>query len=193
MRKIISAFLKRRVVDMDESQTYKTAIFAGGCFWCMVKPFDQLSGIEEVVSGYTGGHVANPSYEEVKSGQTGHTEAVQIVYDPEKISYEELVNIYWQQTDPTDAGGQFADRGDSYRPVIFYSDEEERQIAENSKKALEASGRFTSPIVTSIEPAKEFYPAEDYHQHYYQKNPEHYKNYRVLSGRQPFIDQYWQE
>ena len=126
-----------------------TAIFAGGCFWCMVKPFDSLPGILSVVSGFTGGHVPHPTYQEVTTGTTGHTEAVEITFDPEQITYEELVAIYWQQTDPTDAFGQFADRGDSYRPVIYYNSEEQRKIAEASKAALQASGRFTDPIVNN--------------------------------------------
>lgn len=146
-----------------------TAIFAGGCFWCMVKPFDSLPGILKVVSGFTGGHVPNPTYQQVTTGTTGHTEAVEITFDPEVISYEELVAIYWQQTDPTDAFGQFADRGDSYRPVIFYNSEEQKAIAEKSKAQLQASGRFDRPIVTKVEPAEPFYPAEDYHQDFYKK------------------------
>ena len=128
------------------------ATFAGGCFWCMVKPFDSQPGIESVVSGYTGGHKENPTYKEVCSGTTGHTEAVQITFDPEVFPYEKLVEVYWQQTDPTDAMGQFVDRGDSYRPVIFYHSEEQRKIAEASKAALQASGRFKKDIVTKIEP-----------------------------------------
>lgn len=132
------------------------AIFAGGCFWCMVKPFDSLPGIESVISGYTGGEKENPTYLEVKSGDTGHTEAVEIIYDPEFISYQELVEIYWQQTDPTDAFGQFEDRGSSYRPVIFYFNEEQKRIAEKSRDSLQASGRFDQPIVTTIEAAKTF-------------------------------------
>lgn len=170
---------------------FKTAVFAGGCFWCMVKPFDSLDGIEQVLSGYTGGHVENPTYEEVCSGTTGHTEAVEITYDPSKMSYEELVNIYWQQTDPTDASGQFADRGDSYRPVIFYENEEEKVIAEQSKRELDASGRFTKPIVVSIEEKETFYPAEDYHQDFYKKNNAHYTRYRKGSGRDDFLDEHW--
>ena len=126
---------------------FKTAVFAGGCFWCMVEPFDSLPGIEAVISGFTGGHVENPTYNQVVSGQTGHTEAVEITYDPEKISYAELVEIYWRQTDPTDAGGQFADRGDSYRPVIYYEGEEERQIAEKSKQNLQENGPFKEPKI----------------------------------------------
>lgn len=166
-----------------------TAIFAGGCFWCMVKPFDSLPGILSVVSGFTGGHVPHPTYQEVTTGTTGHTEAVEITFDPEQITYEELVAIYWQQTDPTDAFGQFADRGDSYRPVIYYNSEEQRKIAEASKAALQASGRFTDPIVTTIEPAEPFYPAEDYHQDFYKKNTAHYNAYREGSGRAGFIRQ----
>ena len=138
------------------------ATFAGGCFWCMVKPFDSQPGIESVISGYTGGHKENPTYKEVCSGTTGHTEAVQITFDPEVFPYEKLVEVYWQQTDPTDAMGQFVDRGDSYRPVIFYHSEEQRKIAEASKAALQASGRFKKDIVTKIEPASTFYPAEEY-------------------------------
>ncbi|QJS96979.1 peptide-methionine (S)-S-oxide reductase MsrA [Dolosigranulum pigrum] len=173
------------------SHNFKTAVFAGGCFWCMVKPFDSLDGIEQVLSGYTGGHVENPTYEEVCSGTTGHTEAVEITYDPSKMSYEELVNIYWQQTDPTDASGQFADRGDSYRPVIFYENAEEKAIAEQSKRELDASGRFTKPIVVSIEEKETFYPAEDYHQDFYKKNNAHYTRYRKGSGRDDFLDEHW--
>ena len=173
------------------SHNFKTAVFAGGCFWCMVTPFDSLDGIEQVLSGYTGGHVENPTYEEVCSGTTGHTEAVEITYDPSKMSYEELVNIYWQQTDPTDASGQFADRGDSYRPVIFYENEEEKAIAEQSKRELDASGRFTKPIVVSIEEKETFYPAEDYHQDFYKKNNAHYTRYRKGSGRDDFLDEHW--
>ena len=149
----------------------ETAVFAGGCFWCMVQPFDSLPGIEKVRSGYTGGHTVNPTYEEVSSHTTGHTEAVKIWFDPEKITYAELVEIYWEQTDPTDAMGQFQDRGDNYRPVIFVADEKQRQIAEQSKANLAASGRFTDPIVTTIEDVKPFYEAEEYHQEFYKKDP----------------------
>ncbi|MDO4680066.1 MAG: peptide-methionine (S)-S-oxide reductase MsrA [Aerococcus sp.] len=177
---------------MSEQQE-RTAIFAGGCFWCMVHPFDEQPGVQSVISGYTGGTVPNPTYEQVCSGTTGHTEAVQITYDSTIMSYADLVEIYWQQTDPTDAMGQFADRGSSYRPVIFYQDEEQKAIAEQSKKALAASGRFKDPIVTAIEPAKPFYPAEEYHQDYYQKNPLHYQLYSKGSGRQHFRQKHWQQ
>ncbi|MGO2674450.1 MAG: peptide-methionine (S)-S-oxide reductase MsrA [Leuconostoc mesenteroides] len=150
----------------------ETAIFAGGCFWCMVQPFDSLDGIEKVRSGYTGGHVENPTYEQVLTHTTGHTEAVKIWFDSEKISYRELVEIYWEQTDPTDAMGQFQDRGDNYRPVIFVNSPEQREIAEESRAALAASNRFDEPIVTKIENAKPFYEAEEYHQDFYKKDPE---------------------
>lgn len=165
------------------------AIFAGGCFWCMVQPFDETPGIYSVVSGYTGGHVPDPTYEQVRSHTTGHTEAVEIIYDPEVISYERLVEIYWQQTDPTDAFGQFEDRGDNYRPVIFYSTAEQKQIAEKSKAELQTSGRFTDPIVTTIEPAQTFYPAEDYHQDYYKKDPENFA--RNHARRAAFVSSHW--
>jgi len=150
----------------------ETAIFAGGCFWCMVQPFDSLDGIEKVRSGYTGGHVENPTYEQVLTHTTGHTEVVKIWSDSEKISYRELVEIYWEQTDPTDAMGQFQDRGDNYRPVIFVNSPEQREIAEESRAALAASNRFDEPIVTKIEDAKPFYEAEEYHQDFYKKDPE---------------------
>ncbi|KRN88794.1 peptide-methionine (S)-S-oxide reductase MsrA [Ligilactobacillus ceti] len=161
------------------------AIFAGGCFWCMVQPFDQHPGVESVISGYTGGTTENPTYEEVCSHLTGHTEAVEITFDPEIISYPELLQIYWQQTDPTDA----QDRGDSYRPVIFVNSPQQRQMAEESKQALAASGRFDQKIVTSIEDAQPFYPAEEYHQYFYQKNP--LRAYLAELGREKFIQEHW--
>lgn len=169
---------------------YEKAIFAGGCFWCMVKPFDQWPGVVSVTSGYTGGQEVNPTYMQVAQGLTGHTEAVEIIYDPDQISYNQLLEIYWNSMDPTDADGQFADRGPSYRPVIFYTSESQRQQAQVSKEALEASGRFSRPIVVPIEPAMPFYPAEDYHQDYYLKNPKHYQLYAYGSGRVPFLEQH---
>lgn len=169
----------------------KKAIFAGGCFWCMVKPFDTQPGIEKVVSGYTGGTVRNPTYEQVASHTTGHTEAVEITYDPAIISYAQLVDIYWQQTDPTDAMGQFQDRGDSYRPVIYVNDDQERAIAEASKQKLAASGRFDKPIVTQIEPVQPFYPAETEHQDFYKKQPWRY-DIEEKGGRERFIKTHWQ-
>ena len=165
------------------------AIFAGGCFWCMIQPFDELPGIHSVMSGYTGGHVENPTYEQVCSHTTGHTEAVEIIFDPELISFKDLVEIYWQQTDPTDAFGQFEDRGDNYRPVIFYFNEEQKAVAQASKQALQESGRFDKPIVTSIEAAHPFYPAELYHQDYYKKNPANFA--RSHARREAFLKENW--
>ncbi|QQE81011.1 peptide-methionine (S)-S-oxide reductase MsrA [Alicyclobacillus sp. SO9] len=179
---------KRTTKDGD----YETATFAGGCFWCMVKPFDQWPGIEKVVSGYTGGTTANPTYEEVCSGSTGHVEAVQITFDSSVFSYEELLDVFWRQIDPTDAGGQFCDRGESYRTAIFYHTEEQRTLAEKSKANLDASGRFDKPVVTPILEAQAFYPAEAYHQDFYRKNPAHYTGYRKASGRDEFLKEYWQ-
>jgi len=170
----------------------ETAIFAGGCFWCMVKPFDTYPGIKKVISGYTGGHVANPTYEQVVSHTTGHTEAVEIVFDPDVVSYPELVEIYWQQTDPTDAMGQFQDRGDNYRPVIYYNSDAQKQAAEASKQALADSGRFKDPIVTTIEPAQPFYPAEDYHPDFYKKDPLRFAM-EERGGREQFIKQNWHQ
>lgn len=171
--------------------TAELATFAGGCFWCMVSPFEEQPGIIQVLSGYTGGHKANPTYQEVCSDTTGHYEAVQITFDPALFPYERLIELFWQQIDPTDPGGQFHDRGDSYRTAIFYHNEEQKRIAEASKAALEASGRFDKPIVTPILPAKEFYPAEEYHQGYHRKNPAHYQRYKIGSGRAAFIKQHW--
>ncbi len=173
------------------SDTFDTAIFAGGCFWCMVKPFDTLPGIEKVISGYTGGFVENPTYEQVKNHETGHTEAVKIIYDPTVISYDQLVQIYWQQTDPTDAMGQFQDRGDNYRPVIFVKNEEQRRIATASREKLAASPLFTDPIVTQIEPVKPFYEAEARHQDFYKKNPERFAK-EEAQGREAFVRDHWQ-
>lgn len=167
------------------------ATFAGGCFWCMVKPFDQWEGIEKVVSGYTGGHVDHPTYEQVKTGTTGHFEAVQIVFDPSVFPYEKLLEIYWQQIDPTDDGGQFHDRGSQYRTAIFYHNAEQKEKAEQSKEKIEKSGKFNKPIVTKILPAGPFYPAEDYHQDFYKKNPEEYEEDRRKSGRDEFLKQHW--
>lgn len=168
------------------------ATFAGGCFWCMVKPFVEWDGIEKVTSGYMGGHVENPTYEDVKSGESGHLEVVQIEYNPNIFPYEKLLEIYWMQIDPTDDGGQFHDRGESYKTAIFYHTEEQRKLAEKSKLKLEASGKFKKPIVTEIRPAKTFYVAEDYHQDFYKKNPAHYEKDRKKSGRDEFIEKYWQ-
>lgn len=167
----------------------ETAILAGGCFWCMVKPFDQFPGIDSVVSGYTGGHKANPTYEEVCHGLTGHTEAVKIEFDPTIISFDKLLDIYWRQTDPTDAFGQFQDRGESYRPVIFYLTENQKKLAIASKEKLQRSGRYDAPIVTKIEKASPFYAAEEYHQDYYKKDPNNYQATSQL--RKTYLKKVW--
>ncbi|MDC3415191.1 peptide-methionine (S)-S-oxide reductase MsrA [Aquibacillus sp. 3ASR75-11] len=167
------------------------ATFAGGCFWCMVTPFDQWEGIHQVISGYTGGHVENPSYEEVKTGSTGHYEAVEIQYDPTIIPYRKLLELYWPQIDPTDDGGQFHDRGDQYRTAIFFHTEKQKQEAIQSKINIENSKKFQKPIVTEILPAGRFYPAEANHQNYHKKNPREYNEDRKKSGRDEFIKEYW--
>jgi peptide-methionine (S)-S-oxide reductase len=167
------------------------AIFAGGCFWCMVKPFDTQPGIIKVISGYTGGTIENPTYQQVCSGTTGHYEAVEITYDPAIFPYEKLLSLFWQQIDPTDPGGQFYDRGKSYQTAIFYQNVEQKKLAEESKQRLAESGRFSKPIMTPILPAMKFYPAEEYHQDYYKKNPTHYESYHVGSGRAGFIKTHW--
>ena len=167
------------------------ATFAGGCFWCMEPPFEKLDGVREAVSGYTGGNVENPSYEEVSAGGTGHVEAVQVYYDPSVISYETLLDVFWRQIDPTDDGGQFVDRGDQYLSAIFYQNEEQKKAAMESKEEIEQSGRFDQPIVTSIKEASTFYVAEEYHQDYYKENELRYKFYRKNSGRDQFLDKAW--
>ena len=167
------------------------AIFAGGCFWCMVKPFDTWDGVHSVISGYTAGHVQNPTYEEVKKGTTGHYEAVEITFDTEKINYNLILDLYWKQIDPTDPDGQFHDRGDQYRTAIFFTTEEQQQAAIASKQALATSGIFNKPIVTEILPAEIFYPAEGYHQDFYKKDAETYQKDRDKSGRDEFIEDYW--
>lgn len=176
-----------------EKDNRELATFAGGCFWCMVKPFDQQPGIISVVSGYTGGTTVNPTYEEVCTDTTGHYEAVQITFDPAVYPYSKLLELFWQQIDPTDAGGQFYDRGRSYQTAIFYHSEEQRIQAVESKKELAESGRFSKSIVTEIIPAKDFYPAETYHQGFYRKNPERYNAYQKGSGREAFIQRHWGE
>jgi len=175
----------------ETGNLYKKATFAGGCFWCMEGPFAAEPGVIEVVSGYSGGHKENPTYEEVCSETTGHLEVIQVTYDPSIVSYTRLLDIYWQQIDPTDPGGQFGDRGQSYRTAIFYHDDEQKKAAELSKRALAKSGKFEHPIVTEIVAASKFYPAEDYHQEYYKKNPFRYKMYRIGSGRDAFLKETW--
>lgn len=177
-------------VAMSEAKT-KEAIFAGGCFWCMEPPYSFLDGVQDVSAGYTGGHVENPTYYQVSSGKTGHYEAIRIIYDPAKVEYSKLLDIFWMNIDPTDPGGQFADRGTQYLTAVFYTDKEQKAVAEKSKASLDKSGKFNSTVVTAILPAETFYVAEDYHQDYYKKNPEHYKNYKKGSGRADFIERNW--
>ncbi len=178
--------------DMNqETKGLMKATFAGGCFWCSEADFERLPGVVKVISGYTGGHKDNPSYEEVSSGTTGHYEAIQVYYDPSKISYEELLDAFWRHIDPTDGGGQFADRGSQYRSAVFYHDEEQKRLAEQSKKALSQSAKFSKPIVTEILKFEKFYEAEDYHQNYCKINPLRYQYYRSGSGRDQFIKEVW--
>jgi peptide-methionine (S)-S-oxide reductase len=170
-----------------------TAIFAGGCFWCMEAPFDALDGVISTTVGYTGGHTDAPSYEQVSSGSTGHAEAVRVVYDPKKLSYQKLLEVFWHNVDPLDAGGQFCDRGTQYRSAIFATNAEQRRLAEASKRELAASGRLQGKIVTEIVPAGPFYPAEEYHQDYYRKNPIRYRFYRRGCGRDHRLEQLWKD
>ena len=166
-----------------------TATFAGGCFWCMEPPYDELDGVIATISGYIGGTKKNPTYEEVSAGTTGHTEAVQITYEPKKISYEKLLEVFWRNIDPLTANAQFCDQGSQYRSGIFYHDESQKKLAEASKKRIQ--GRFKQPVVTEIVRAAEFYPAEDYHQDYYKKNPIRYKIYRYGCGRDQRLEELW--
>jgi len=169
----------------------ETAIVAGGCFWCLQAPFEALPGVKKVTVGYTGGRTANPTYEQVSGGRTGHVEAVMVEFDPSKISYEKILDKFWRQIDPTDHGGQFVDRGSQYRTAIFYADARQKWEAEQSRQALAESGRFDRPIATEIRPAGVFYPAENYHQGYYRTCPVAYERYREGSGREQFIRQHW--
>ncbi len=174
-----------------ENKDYQLATFAGGCFWCMVKPFEEAPGIINVVSGYSGGNVVNPTYEDVCSKVTGHYEVVQITFDPELFPYKNLLEVYWQQIDPTNPEGQFFDRGQPYQTAIFYHNPKQQREALESKKLLQESGRFKDPIVTEILPAAPFYPAEEYHQEYHRKNPLRYGAYRQGSGRDAFLKEHW--
>jgi peptide methionine sulfoxide reductase msrA/msrB len=176
---------------MVNNNEAKTATFAGGCFWCMIPPFQKLEGVNEVIAGYIGGKIKNPTYREVCSGLTGHYEVVQVSYNPSKISYSKLLDTFWRQIDPTDEGGQFYDRGGQYKTAIFYYDEEQKKLALESRRELESEQRFHKKIATEILEASEFYPAEEYHQDYHIKNPDHYNSYKVGSGREAFIHEAW--
>lgn len=176
-----------------QSEGLQTATFAGGCFWCMEPPFDELEGVVSTTSGYTGGSQKDPTYRQVSAGRTGHTEAVQVVFDPNKISYQKLLDVFWRNVDPTTADRQFCDTGNQYRPGIFYHDKNQKRLAEESMRTVEASKPFEKPIVIEITPASEFYAAEDYHQDYYLKNPVRYKFYRYSCGRDQRLEELWGE
>ena len=182
---------EREEVMDEKTRALPRATFAGGCFWCVEADFEKVDGVVQVISGYTGGHVQHPSYEAVSAGKTGHVEAVQVIYDPDKVSYSQLLDVFWRHVDPTDSGGQFVDRGSQYRTAIFYHDEEQKRMAEESRRELEGSGRFDKPVVTEIVPFSAFYEAEGYHQDYYRKNPLRYRFYRWSSGRDHFLDKAW--
>jgi methionine-S-sulfoxide reductase len=187
---VLSAFAFSSASVPDEVELAK-ATFAGGCFWCMEPPFDELEGVVATISGYAGGRVPNPSYEQVSTGSTGHLEVVQVTYDPTKVGYDTLLDVFWRNVDPTDGKGQFCDRGEQYTTAIFVHDEEQRRLAEASKKALSESGVLDEAVVTPIRDAVEFYEAEDYHQDYYKKNKLRYKLYRLGCGRDRRLRQVW--
>ena len=188
---LAASFTATAATTVDVPPGHAVATFAGGCFWCMEPPYDKLPGVVATVSGYIGGSKANPTYQEVSAGTTGHTEAVQVVYDPKKIRYEQLLEVFWHNIDPTVKDRQFCDSGSQYRTSIFYHDAAQRQAAEASKAAVEKSKPFKAPIVTPIEMAGTFYPAEDYHQDYYRKNPVRYQIYRSGCGRDARLKELW--
>jgi peptide-methionine (S)-S-oxide reductase len=175
----------------DAAPRLEKATFAGGCFWCMEPPFDKVEGVVSVTAGYTGGHKVNPTYEEVSSGTTGHAESVEVVYDPQKVGYATLLDVFWHNVDPTTPNRQFCDAGSQYRTAVFYHGESQKKLAEESKRALDKSKPFPGAIVTEITPASVFYPAEEYHQKYYRKNPIRYKIYRFGCGRDQRLEELW--
>ena len=181
------------ILTTTQAMALQKTYFAGGCFWCMEPPFEKEAGVISVISGYTGGPEKSPSYKQVAGGKTGHTEAIEITFDEEKISYQKLLDIFWQQIDPTDNQGQFVDRGRQYRPGIFYVDEKQKKLAEKSKQVLMDKKLFKGPIQVEITPFKAFYPAEDYHQDYYKKNPMSYYFYRNRSGRDQKLKKIWKK
>lgn len=183
---------KQKIIEEYSGET-EEALFAGGCFWCIEASFEYVDGVVTAISGFTGGEEEHPSYKQVSSGSTEHIESVLVVFDPQKVTYKELVDYFWKQFDPTDDGGSFGDRGHQYTSAVFYFNEEQKEIAEASKKELEASGVFTKPIVTPIRPALQFYPAEQYHQDCYKENPIRYKYYRHGSGRDQYLKEVWGE
>lgn len=197
MKKLINFLLLGALIMSTQAFANDTkdkpvsAIFAGGCFWCMQGPFDKLEGVTKTVVGYTGGTKENPTYEETSAGNTGHTEAIEIYYDPKKVSYEKLLSVFWKNIDPTDKYGQFCDKGNQYRAEIFYQDETQKIAAEKSKAAIEKVKTFKEPVVTQLTKASQFYSAEDYHQDYYKKNPIRYKFYRSNCGRDRRLRALW--
>jgi peptide-methionine (S)-S-oxide reductase len=180
-----------RVSLAAEENQYAKAIFAGGCFWCMEEAYEMVNGVISVISGYTGGKLANPTYEQVSAGGTGHTESVEVIYDPNKVTYQHLLEVFWHNIDPTALNAQFCDHGTQYRSAIFYHDEMQKQLIDESKQAIESSKSFPQPIVTEIVPASVFYPAEEYHQNFYKKNPVRYKFYKWNCGRSQRLEQLW--
>lgn len=190
-RLILSLTVFIFALGADRPAALDKATFAGGCFWCMEPPFDKLDGVVSTTSGYAGGHLKNPTYKEVSAGGTGHAEVVQVVYDPRKVTYERLLEVFWRNIDPLARDRQFCDAGSQYRSAIYYHDETQRRLALESRKRLEQSGRFGEPIVTEIEAASTFYPAEEYHQNYYQKNPVRYQFYRFNCGRDQRLEGLW--
>ena len=177
----------------EEAEKLQKAVFAGGCFWCMQPPFDHTKGVVSTIVGYTGGKESNPSYEEVSAGKTSHRESIEVTYNPEKVSYNQLLDVFWHNINPTQADGQFHDRAPQYTTAIFYTTDEQKKLAEESKDKLAKSGKFKEPIATSILAAGKFWPAEDYHQKYYLKNPEHYEAYHNGSGRVEYVTRTWGE
>ncbi|NOT84673.1 MAG: peptide-methionine (S)-S-oxide reductase MsrA [Methylococcaceae bacterium] len=179
------------ITPMAKLGNLSVATFAGGCFWCTESDFEKLTGVQDAISGFSGGHVANPSYDEVSSGTTGHVESVQVYYDPKIISYTALLDAFWRMVNPTDKGGQFVDRGEQYRSLIFYQNEAEQLAAEQSRRLLNESKRYSKPVITEIKKFEAFYPAEDYHQNYYKNNPIRYQYYRFRSGRDQYLEEIW--
>jgi peptide-methionine (S)-S-oxide reductase len=189
---LVGVFIMAISFTSQSAENLKKATFAGGCFWCMEPPFDKLDGVISTTPGYSGGHKENPTYGQVSSGTTGHAEAIQVIYDPDKITYDQLLEVFWRNVDPTDEGGQFCDRGSQYRSAIFYHDDEQKRLAERSRQAVIESTGF-KPIATEIAAASAFYPAEEYHQDYYKKNPVRYKFYRYSCGRDKRLKELWGE
>ena len=188
---VLSVFLSASFAQATSARTLEVATFAGGCFWCMEPPFEKLVGVESAVSGFMGGELKDPSYKQVASGETKHLEVVQVTFDPSKVSYEDLLQVFWRQVDPTDAGGQFVDRGHQYGTAIFFHNKKQQELAQKSKQMMDKSGRFPKPIVTPVRKALAFYEAEQYHQDYYKNSLIKYKYYRYRSGRDQYIDSIW--